>query len=86
MNAKDVSVVTTGGTFAVRAYKDDPAIIVRVKEGDVKVDGAKESRTVAAGKAVAVAKDGTMSEPRRRRGRRRRSAGPTARSSSRTRR
>jgi ferric-dicitrate binding protein FerR (iron transport regulator) len=63
VNAKDASITTSGGSFAVRAYKDDPAIIVRVKEGDVKVDGAKESRTVAAGKAVAIAKDGSMSEP-----------------------
>jgi ferric-dicitrate binding protein FerR (iron transport regulator) len=63
VDAKDASIVTTGGAFAVRAYKDDPAIIVRVKEGEVKVDAAKESRTVAAGKAIAIAKDGTMSEP-----------------------
>ena len=63
VNAKDVSIVTTGGSFAVRAYKDDPAIIVRVKEGEVKIDAAKESRTVAAGKAISIAKDGTMSEP-----------------------
>jgi ferric-dicitrate binding protein FerR (iron transport regulator) len=63
VNAKDVSIVTTGGSFAVRAYNDDPAIIVRVKEGEVKVDSPKESRTVAAGKSIAVAKDGTMSEP-----------------------
>jgi ferric-dicitrate binding protein FerR (iron transport regulator) len=63
VNAKDVSIVTTVGSFAVRAYKDDPAIVVRVKEGEVKVDGAKGSQTVAAGKSVAVASDGTMSEP-----------------------
>ena len=29
----------------------------------MKVEAGKESRTVAAGKAIAVAKDGTMSEP-----------------------
>jgi ferric-dicitrate binding protein FerR (iron transport regulator) len=63
VDTKDVSIVTTSGSFAVRAYKDDPAIIVRVKEGEVKVDGPKESRTIAAGKSIAVAKDGTMSEP-----------------------
>jgi ferric-dicitrate binding protein FerR (iron transport regulator) len=38
-------------------------VIVRVKDGEVKVDAGKEARTVAAGKAIAVAKDGTMSEP-----------------------
>lgn len=63
VNAKDISIVTTAGSFAVRAFADDPAIIVRVKEGEVKVDGGKESRTVAAGKAIAIAKDGTVSEP-----------------------
>jgi ferric-dicitrate binding protein FerR (iron transport regulator) len=63
VNAKDASISTTGGSFAVRAYTDDPAIIVRVKEGEVKVDAAKDSRTVTAGKSVSIAKDGTMSEP-----------------------
>ncbi len=63
VNAKDVSIGTTSGSFAVRAYKDDPAIIVRAKEGDVKVDSPKESKTISAGKSIAVAKDGTMSEP-----------------------
>lgn len=62
-NAKDVSIVTSGGAFAVRAYKDDPSVIVRVKEGEVKVDAGKESRSVSAGKALAIAGDGTMSEP-----------------------
>jgi ferric-dicitrate binding protein FerR (iron transport regulator) len=63
VNAKDVSAVTSGGSFAIRAYKDDPATIVRVKSGEVKVESPKDSRTVAAGKSVSVAKDGTMSDP-----------------------
>lgn len=63
VNAKDVTVGTTSGSFAVRAYKDDPGVIVRVKEGDVKVDSPKESKTIGAGKSISVAKDGTMSEP-----------------------
>jgi ferric-dicitrate binding protein FerR (iron transport regulator) len=63
VNAKDVSIVTTAGSFAVRAFADDPAIVVRVKEGEAKVDAGKESRTLTAGKAIAIAKDGTMSEP-----------------------
>lgn len=63
VNAKDVAIGTTGGSFAVRAYKDDPETIVRVKEGEVKVTGSKEARTIAAGKSISVAKDGTMSEP-----------------------
>ena len=64
VTAKNVSIVPTGAaTFAVRDYADDPAVMVRVKEGEVKVDAGKEARTVAAGKALAVTKDGTMSEP-----------------------
>ena len=64
VNAKDdISLVTDGGSFAVRGYKDDASTIVRVKEGDVKVESPKESRTISAGKSIAVAKDGTMSEP-----------------------
>jgi ferric-dicitrate binding protein FerR (iron transport regulator) len=64
VSAKNVSVSTTaGGTFGVRDYGDDPLVIVRVTDGEVKVDAGKESRTVATGKAIAVAKDGTMSEP-----------------------
>jgi ferric-dicitrate binding protein FerR (iron transport regulator) len=63
VNAKDVVLGTTGGSFAVRAYKDDPETVVRVKEGEVKVTGPKEARTIAAGKSISVAKDGTMSEP-----------------------
>jgi ferric-dicitrate binding protein FerR (iron transport regulator) len=63
VSAKNASIITTGGVFGVRDYSDDPAVIVRVKEGEVTVDGGKESRTVTAGKALAIAKDGTLSEP-----------------------
>ena len=63
VNAKDASIVTMGGSFAVRAYKDDPAIIVRVKTGEVKVDTPKGTQTVAEGKSLSIAADGTMSEP-----------------------
>jgi ferric-dicitrate binding protein FerR (iron transport regulator) len=63
VNVKDVSVYTmSAAAFAVRGYKDDDATIVSVKEGDVKVESPKESRSVGAGKAVAVAKDGTISD------------------------
>jgi ferric-dicitrate binding protein FerR (iron transport regulator) len=63
VDAKDAAVSTTGGSFAIRAYKDDPSIVVRVKDGEVKVDAGKDSRTVAAGKSISIAKDGTMSDP-----------------------
>ena len=63
VNVRDVSVYTVAAAaFAVRGYKDDDATIVSVKEGEVKVESPKESRSVAAGKAVAVAKDGTISD------------------------
>jgi ferric-dicitrate binding protein FerR (iron transport regulator) len=64
VNVKDVDVYTVSpAAFAVRGYKDDDATIVSVKEGEVKVESPKESRSVAAGKAVSIAKDGTMSDP-----------------------
>ncbi|MGH7656377.1 MAG: FecR domain-containing protein [Gemmatimonadaceae bacterium] len=63
VSAKNASIVASGGAFAVRDYADDPAVMVRVKEGEVKVDAGSEARTLHAGQAVAVAKDGTMSEP-----------------------
>ena len=62
VTAKNTSIVATGGTFGVRDYADDPSVIVRVKEGEVKVDAGKEARTLAAGQAIVVAKDGTMSD------------------------
>ncbi len=64
VDAKEVAITTSSAaTFAVRAYKDDPAVIVSVKEGDVKVETPKESRTVGAGKAVAISGDGVISDP-----------------------
>lgn len=64
VTAKNADIVPTAAAmFGVRDYGDDAAVIVRVKEGEVKVEAGKESRTLAAGKAIAVAKDGTMSEP-----------------------
>lgn len=63
VDTKDVYVFTNEGAFAVRAYKDDPGVIVRVKEGEVAVTSLKGTQSVAAGKSLAVAKDGTMSEP-----------------------
>lgn len=62
VSAKNASIVAAGGTFGVRDYADDPSVIVRVKEGEVKVDAGKEARTVTAGQAIVVAKDGTMSD------------------------
>jgi ferric-dicitrate binding protein FerR (iron transport regulator) len=64
VTAKNANVVpTAAAVFGVRDYADDAGVIVSVKSGEVKVDAGKESRTLAAGKAIIVAKDGTMSEP-----------------------
>ena len=64
VNAKNANIVpTAAAVFAVRDYADDAGVMVRVTEGEVKVEAGKETRTVAAGKAVAVAKDGTISDP-----------------------
>ena len=64
VTAKNANIVpTAAAVFAVRDYADDAGVIVSVKAGEVKVDAGKESRTLAAGKAIVVAKDGTMSEP-----------------------
>ena len=82
-NAKDVSMVTSGGSFAVRAYKDDPGVIVRVKDGEVKVDAGKESRTIAAGRQFRWRRTGRC-RSRRRTSSIRRSAGWMARSPLRT--
>lgn len=61
---KDVSVSpTAAAVFAVRGYKDDPAVIVRAKEGEVKVTAGKATRTLAAGQAVAIGADDAMSDP-----------------------
>jgi ferric-dicitrate binding protein FerR (iron transport regulator) len=64
VNAKNANIVAAAAAvFGVRDYGDDAGVMVRVTEGEVKVEAGKESRTVAAGKAVAVAKDGTISDP-----------------------
>ena len=64
VDAKEVAISTSSpATFAVRAYNNETAVIVSVKEGEVKVESPKESRTVAAGKSVSVSGDGVFSEP-----------------------
>ena len=58
------SITATGTKFSVRAYPEDSTVDVGVAEGAVTVhvkDG-KEDRKLAAGAALHIAKDGTMSE------------------------
>jgi transmembrane sensor len=61
VRAKNVSVTAHTGVFTVRSYADDSSVFVRAKEGEIIVATAKESRPLAAGTAVAVGSDGTIS-------------------------
>jgi transmembrane sensor len=63
VRAHNAAIKATGTVFDVRAYETDSAVIVRVREGEVTVRVADTSRTLAAGRALAVAKDGSMREP-----------------------
>ena len=63
VRAGKYSLVVTGTEFTVRAYNNEDAVTVRVKAGTVVVKGAAESRTLAAGSAITIAKDGAVSEP-----------------------
>jgi ferric-dicitrate binding protein FerR (iron transport regulator) len=62
VRAGNAVVTTTGTEFGVSAFPNEP-VTVRVTEGQVSVKGGDDSRTVAAGSAVAVAGNGKMSEP-----------------------
>lgn len=53
-------------TFAVRHFKDDSAVIVRVKEGSVKVEVQEPNeseQTLTAGQALLITPDGKTSQP-----------------------
>ncbi len=58
------SITATGTKFSVRAYPEDSTIDVGVDEGAVlvRVKDGKDARKVAAGAALHIAKDGTMSD------------------------
>jgi ferric-dicitrate binding protein FerR (iron transport regulator) len=63
VRAGNTTVTATGTEFGVSAYPGDDAVTVRVTEGQVAVKTAGDSRTVAAGSAVVVARNGGISEP-----------------------
>ncbi|MBC7896547.1 MAG: FecR domain-containing protein, partial [Cytophagaceae bacterium] len=57
---------TAGDAFAVRHYKTDSAVIVRVKQGSVKVEVQEPNESeqvLAAGQALLVTPDGKTSQP-----------------------
>lgn len=63
VRAKDVAIKALGTTFTVRAYPDESFVAVRVKEGQVTVQGQREPRTLTAGQAVMVDSAGAMRDP-----------------------
>ncbi len=63
VRAGNVTITATGTAFDVSAFDDNRTVTVRVREGTVKVKVPKETRTVAAGEAVAVSSSGMMSTP-----------------------
>jgi ferric-dicitrate binding protein FerR (iron transport regulator) len=65
VRARGAAVVATGTEFVARAYEDDTALYVMVREGTVRlhpVAGAASSRSLAAGDAVALDANGTVRE------------------------
>jgi transmembrane sensor len=65
VRAKDVAIKALGTTFTVRAYPDEKFVAVRVKEGQVTVQGQQDARTLTAGQAVMVDAEGAVREPTR---------------------
>ena len=63
VRARNTSVVATGTAFTIRAFPDEPEVIVRVTAGEVTVSSPKDSRTVAANQTVAVDTSGAIREP-----------------------
>ena len=63
VRAKNVAVKAVGTTFTVRAYPDEDYVAVKVKEGQVNVEGGGDPRSVTAGQAVFVDGKGTIREP-----------------------
>lgn len=57
------TVGTAGGTVMVSDYESEPHRIISAEAGEVHVRAGEESRTLAAGSAVLIARDGSMREP-----------------------
>ena len=59
----DVSVFATGGAFTVRGYPEDARRVIRADTGELRVRIGTEERTLAAGEALRIARDGSASTP-----------------------
>ena len=63
VRAGNAKVVVTGTVLTVRSFGAESAVVVQVKEGTATVHVGDSTRTIAAGHAARVARDGTMGEP-----------------------
>jgi ferric-dicitrate binding protein FerR (iron transport regulator) len=66
VRARDASIVANGTTLIVRAYPNDNAVMVQVRDGQATVkvvDADGEPRQLASGSAVVVDTSGTIREP-----------------------
>ncbi len=66
VRVRNSAIVVTGTDFSVRAYPDEPEVLVTVREGSVRVQPLlKEnaSHALEAGDALAIAADGTVRTP-----------------------
>ncbi|MGI9079156.1 MAG: FecR domain-containing protein [Gemmatimonadaceae bacterium] len=59
----NATITVTGTVFSARAYAAEDVVTVRVQEGQVTVMAKGKERAVGAGGALAIDKDGTMSDP-----------------------
>jgi ferric-dicitrate binding protein FerR (iron transport regulator) len=63
VRAKNAVIKAVGTEFAVRAYPEENSVTVRVKQGQVSVQGEDETRTLTAGQAIIVDEAGMLREP-----------------------
>jgi len=63
VRAGNAITTATGTLFDVRAYPAEPAVTVRVRDGQVAVRVGDDSRKLSAREALVVTKDGGMREP-----------------------
>ncbi|MBI3567774.1 MAG: FecR domain-containing protein [Gemmatimonadetes bacterium] len=61
---KDVQLKLNSADFAVRSYTHDDTVLVKVTKGSVLVKDGKNERTLNAGEAAGVTKDGTIFTPK----------------------
>jgi transmembrane sensor len=62
VRVRDATIYATGTAFDVTAFPADPAVIVRVRQGSVSVNADGDPRAVSAGQAVAIDRDGAVTD------------------------